>query len=186
MIERVARALAPGFVFGNFGVEDIEQEARRMGLDALHRYDRSRPLDSFLFAHVRNRLINFKRDNYHRADPPCKVCERAWPGPTAHEGGNYCEEFLAWKERNHAKQALARPLRLEPGVMHRYFSEPSRVSDQVETQELLEKIDQELPLELRADYLRMTDGVSLPAVRRERVRSCLTVILSGWLALPGW
>jgi hypothetical protein len=35
-------------------------------MDAMDRYDESRPLENFLAVHVKNRLNNFKRDKYYR------------------------------------------------------------------------------------------------------------------------
>ena len=68
IITRVAHKLAPKYVFASYEVEDIEQEAFMMGVEALDRYDPTKPLENFLYAHINNRLKNFKRDNYYRFD----------------------------------------------------------------------------------------------------------------------
>lgn len=66
IITRVAKRLAPKYVFGYYGQEDIEQEAVLMGYDALTRWDGIRPLENFIYTHINNRLKTFKRDNYYR------------------------------------------------------------------------------------------------------------------------
>ena len=68
IIKKVARSLAPKYTFAFYGVDDIEQEAFVMGMEALSRYDPTKPLENFLYTHIGNRLKNFKRDNYYRQD----------------------------------------------------------------------------------------------------------------------
>jgi DNA-directed RNA polymerase specialized sigma24 family protein len=177
-IEKVVSALAPGFVFGYFTVEDIRQQGRLYALDALKRYDGKRTLENFLYKHVKNRLINYKRDKYHRADPPCKLCERAYPGPSLHEDGEYCERFMEWKERNARKQCLARTMKR--GADYEILAKISRHDgrkDNAGWVEMEEKIDGRLPYYLRADYLRMREGVSVPTERRVEVRRAVARIL---------
>lgn len=69
-IDYVVDSLAGGFVFSYFTIDDIRQEARCFALQGLCKFDPScksegtleEKLRSFLFSHVRNRLINLKRD----------------------------------------------------------------------------------------------------------------------------
>ena len=67
-ITKIAKRLAPKFVFAGYEVEDIEQEAFLIGVSGLKNYDPSRPLENFMFTHINNRLKTFKRDNYYRMD----------------------------------------------------------------------------------------------------------------------
>ena len=66
VITKVAKKLAHKFVFASYDVDDIEQEAFLMGIEGLKRYDSSKPLENFMYAHINNRLKNFKRDNHRR------------------------------------------------------------------------------------------------------------------------
>ena len=59
VIEKIANRYCHKFKFGYFTAEDIKQEAFIIAVDALDRYDERRPLENFLSAHVKNRLINF-------------------------------------------------------------------------------------------------------------------------------
>src|SRR5690348_1481836 len=96
-IEKAVNALASSFTFGIYDIDDIKQQGRLYALQALatEKYDPSRPLPNFLYAHIRNRLINLKRDKLHRNDPPCKECASGEPcQPDGH-----CKKFLEWRKR---------------------------------------------------------------------------------------
>jgi DNA-directed RNA polymerase specialized sigma24 family protein len=67
-IMKVAKRLAPKYVFASYDIEDIEQEAFLIGVAGLEKYDPSRPLENFMYTHINNRLKTFKRDNYYRLD----------------------------------------------------------------------------------------------------------------------
>lgn len=70
-IQSVARKLANKFRFGHYTTEDMQQEAAIFGLEALDRFDPSiSSLGAYLWAHIHNRLFNFKRDNFQRPDKP--------------------------------------------------------------------------------------------------------------------
>ena len=66
IILKVTQKLAPKYIFASYDVEDIEQEAFIIVLDALSRYDSDKTLENFLYTHINNRLKNFKRDNNYR------------------------------------------------------------------------------------------------------------------------
>lgn len=74
IILKVVKRIANKHVFPHYGVEDIIQEGFIIGLEALKRYDNSRPLENFLAVHIRNRLLNLKRDKYYR--PNSEIQER--------------------------------------------------------------------------------------------------------------
>ena len=56
IITKVAHRLAPKFTFAFYETEDIEQEAFMLGVEALGRYDDTKPLENFLYTHISNRL----------------------------------------------------------------------------------------------------------------------------------
>jgi DNA-directed RNA polymerase specialized sigma subunit len=62
-IERVINRVAPKYVTYGYTVDDMKQEAYIMCMEALPRYDNTRPLENFLSVHVSNRMKNFLRDN---------------------------------------------------------------------------------------------------------------------------
>jgi len=65
IIESIINMIAPSFTFSYYDVDDIKQEARIFALEALKRFDPEKgELRTFLLTHIKNRLINLRRDNY--------------------------------------------------------------------------------------------------------------------------
>jgi RNA polymerase sigma factor (sigma-70 family) len=67
-INIVVNRISARYTFHGYEVEDIKQEAFIICMDALDRYDPSRPLENFLSVHLSNRLKNFVRDNFYTKD----------------------------------------------------------------------------------------------------------------------
>jgi DNA-directed RNA polymerase specialized sigma24 family protein len=169
-IERSVAILAPSFVFGPYDIDDVRQQARLYALEAIEggKYDPSRPLENFIYTHCRNRLINLKRDKLHRTDVPCRRC---------HEGDfctadGVCKVYSEWRARNSAKANLMRPVALDrvADEKERRTRTDSTAEGDVQAAELKRLIDEKLPVELRADYLKMLGGVSIPPARRKLSR----------------
>ena len=74
IINNIANRLAGKFKFGYHDLEDMKQQARLFAWEGMENYDGIRPLENFLWTHVRNRLYNFKRNNFGRPDKPCDSC----------------------------------------------------------------------------------------------------------------
>jgi DNA-directed RNA polymerase specialized sigma24 family protein len=188
-IDLVVRLLCRNFFFGYFDLDDIKQEGRVEALLALPRYDPGgfdeegeprRKLENFLYAHVRNRLLNFYRNKCRRNDPPCPLCHAGRHGE--HDDGQPCGKYLAWKRRNDAKANLLRPVFMEEAEYTP--STPSTVESDAEVNEALALLDRKLPAELRSDYLRMRGGEKLPKARRARVEAAVRAALGGHLDGP--
>lgn len=182
IIERVVTLLAPSFKFGYFDAEDMKQQARMFAIQALDKYDESRPLPNFLYRHIRNRLINFKRDNFRRTEPPCKPCYMADTDGIAssHTNGAFCKRHIQWKKRNHSKQNLMNPLDI--GNINDEHETNTRTESSVvnnaEINEILEKIDRLLPAELRNIYLQMREGLSVTKSKRLEVEEYIKEIMN--------
>src|SRR4051812_13681983 len=103
-IENAVSILVPNFKIPGFGSDDLAQEARLMAMECLPRYEPrpdadgrpTRPLENFVYSHIRRRLINFRRDHYRRADPPCKKCHLG----VEHERDKKCDSYDQWYMRN--------------------------------------------------------------------------------------
>jgi RNA polymerase sigma factor (sigma-70 family) len=67
-INIVVNRISSRYTFHGYEVEDIKQEAFIICMDAMDRYDPSRPLENFLSVHLSNRLKNFVRDNFYTKD----------------------------------------------------------------------------------------------------------------------
>ncbi len=177
VIMTVARSVAPSYLFGYHSREDIEQEAVIAALEVLSvdppLYDPSRPLENFLYIHLRNQLSNFRRKHYARLEAPCTCCDPFRPPAEP------CKKWRDWASRNTAKQNLMRPLDMssvsDEGEARMHTR--SAVVDEAISNELLARIDARLPIELRSDYLRMKDRVLIPKARRQRVREAVLEII---------
>lgn len=174
-IEKAVANLAPGFAFGYFSLEDIEQECRIFGLECLDRYDNVRPLENFVYCHIHYRLINLVRNKFKRADAPCKACHQG--NPCQPDG--YCKRYATWIQLNTAKANLTRPLDISSVTedCERSMRCEPAPDEGVERRELLELIDLKLPVELRSAYNQIRAGCSVPKVMRTRVIDAVREIL---------
>ena len=158
-ITRVANRYAYKFQFGFYTPDDIRQEAFIIAMDALDRYDESRPLENFLAVHVKNRLNNFKRDKYYRQQKEDQVNKN--------------------KYDNNTKKFLMEPIDISS--VRDEHENNMRLDDSfvnnIEDQELLDIIDTYLDVGLRADYLRILNGVYVPKPRREQIYNEINRIL---------
>lgn len=161
VIEKIANRYCHKFKFGYFTAEDIKQEAFIIAVDALDRYDERRPLENFLSSHVKNRLINFKRDNYCRQQKE--------------------DADIKWELRNNAKKFLMEPLDIS-NIRDEQEKNMRNENDFIEdifTREMFDLIDSELPVDLRSDYLRIKDGVYVPKPRRQQIYDEISKIING-------
>ena len=83
-IHIVVDRIAPKYTFYGYQRSDLKQEAFIICMEALPRYDETRPLENFLAVHLSNRLKNFVRDNHFQADEDEKA-KVVMPGQLANE-----------------------------------------------------------------------------------------------------
>lgn len=162
VLENISKRLGNKFKFGYHTFEDMKQQAAIFALEGLNRYDSSRPLENFLWTHVRNRLFNYKRDHYQRPDVPCNTCPffdkyrvKTQSQCTEFSNRNDCELYNAWYTRNNAKKNIMKPVDIEN------TPSPSRtldVEDLVDNNEILNIIDIKIPTPYRDLYLKFRHG----------------------------
>jgi len=174
IIGRVSQMLWKQFGKVHGSEDDFRQQVALWSLEALPRYDATRPLAGYLYRHSRNQALNAVRDKVTRFDYPCDACHRGEPcGPD----GAQCSTYARWAKRNQTKANLSspRPLDKTPEQTTR----PSATEDEVVGQELASKIEAELPPKLRADYQKLLDGdwKSVSYSRRARIRKLVAEIL---------
>lgn len=148
-IVRIAKRLAPRYTFGSYEKADIEQEAIIIGLDGMLRYDKSRPLENFLFTHINNRLKNFKRDNYFRVTT-----------------GNAEKVQQAKKNLLEASVAIDPIIHIEDDMGHT-----------IDMKHAIEKLNKELPAKYRQDYLRLCANVRITKKRKTELIEVIKKIL---------
>jgi hypothetical protein len=185
VIKKVVKNLSYKFRFGYNNHEDLQQQGARFAIEALNKgsYDPSRPLENFLYTHVRNRFINYKRDNYIRNEPPCltcifydKHCKKSTNQCAEFTDKMTCGKFKNWQTRNAARKSLMHPVNIE-SIGESSVEYKDCMDDSVDFTKFKNKIDADLPVELRSDYLKMLDGVSVPKGRRLKVREAMLRIL---------
>lgn len=183
-IEKVVKEFSDSYTFGYYELEDIQQEARVEALKALPKYDPldangkpTRPLANFLYAHVKNRLLNLRRNKYKRTDPPCNLCHNN--RQAEHIDGKVCKKYIIWKKRNSMKANLTRPLTLD-GISE--DGEPSiavdgKVPNMANINDLRQMINDKLDPALRIDYLRILAKEKIPKSRQEAVEQAIKEII---------
>lgn len=149
-IQKIAKALAPKYVFDCYEREDIEQEAVLMGIEALPRWDSSRPLENFLYTHINNRLKNFKRDNY------CRLGQEGEPE----------------KIQQNKKNILDAVCLNESSVQIEIDLDAL-----IDKKELMAKIEFNLPAKNRKDFLRLIAGSRISQKKKEELLIIIRNIL---------
>lgn len=147
--------------FPGYDEDDIEQEIFFLVIDGLKSYKKEKGVvENFLSVHVRNRLMNFKRNNYRRITPPCKSCPlKAWDPDKqcckVYENMDDCYILRKWTLNNQARENIARPISIEKTKMEgekNVFSGESPDSI-IEAREVRALIDAKLPHHLRKTYI---------------------------------
>jgi DNA-directed RNA polymerase specialized sigma24 family protein len=179
IIDHVVNVLSSAFKFGYWERDDIMQEGRLFALQAIANsgYNPSRPLEKFLYTHVRYRYLNLHRDKYFRNVPPCIKCPFYDPtykasliGCTAFADKHHCQKFDDWSYFCEAKKKLVNP----PSD---FEYTPAMHDDTIEYRELFEVIDERLPEEYRDDYIRLRDGLNVPEPRKSQIRHIVALII---------
>lgn len=173
-ISRVAGIVAQQINFAYYDVEDIKQEGIVLGLEALAKYDFTRPLGGFLYIDIRNRILNLKRKVVTRTDPPCLSCHESIDGKTKHSDGRYCGKYKSWKHINSSKRGLAEPQELDTGSL----SCPVDMEGDIEIADFLKRIDTVLPIELRSTYLKMRAGESVDENKQRQVEDLVKELMN--------
>jgi DNA-directed RNA polymerase specialized sigma24 family protein len=112
-IQRVVYSVARQFAgksFGSHTADDTIQTCVLYGLEALGegtKYDPARPLDRFLYSHMRNRLSNMMRSQASRQESPCQCCSVREPPAEP------CERFRKYLRANAFRKSLAKVVGLK-------------------------------------------------------------------------
>ena len=156
----------------------MKQQAAIFALEGLNKYDNKRPLENFLWTHIRNRLFNFKRDKYQRPDKPCLSCPHHRPNQQNFCGKYFhqseCKEYSSWCKRNDSKKNIMRPMVVDN--LNELFKS-NQVTDFLQNSEILNKIDNNLPVKYREHYLKMLHGDKVAKSDQRTVIEQISLIL---------
>ena len=166
IIDGIANRLCYKFKFGYHCPDDMKQQARLFAWEGLEKYDGKRPLENFLWTHVRNRLSNFKRNNYSRLEKPCDTCEFFIKKKcTAFEDQEECNLYKGWLDRNNAKKNLMHSVSVEYDQKDKDIPSLSTLF----AKEVLDLLDEELHVRFREDWIRFINNLKLSKNRKDRL-----------------
>ena len=166
-LDNISKKLIYKFRFGYHETIDMKQQAAIFAMEGLEQYDNSRPLENFLWTHVRNRLFNFKRDNYFRPDNVCVGCP--FHDPKYLQSDNQCSKFtnklecniyLESANRNITKKNIMKPIHMDHET-NLDEDHNSGFVDHLADKEIVEIIEKNLEIKYREDYLKLKAGIKI-------------------------
>lgn len=147
------------YKFGYYDVDDMRQEAFIIGWKVLPKFNGTAPLENFLSVHIRRRLLNFHRDHYYRLDIKDDMSKRS--------------------KHNIAKKNLIDTISID-NVQDEHednmFYYVEFVND-IECEEVLKLIDIHLDINLRTDYIKMKDGITIAKSKKDKIYEAIEEIL---------
>lgn len=167
IVDIISKKLAYKFKFGYHDFNDMKQQISIFALEGLKNYDYKRPLENFLWTHVRNRLFNYKRDNYQRPDKPCLSCPLYDPHCKnssseclEYSNKNDCSLYSSWLNRNSAKKNLMHLNTIDEikDYSSTFVSDNFSLLDNISNKEIFKLIEEHLTGEDRIIYLKIKDG----------------------------
>jgi hypothetical protein len=187
IIDIIAKKLAYKFKFGYHDFDDMKQQISIFALEGLKNYDHKRPLENFLWTHVRNRLFNYKRDNYQRPDKPCLSCPLY--DPHCKKSINQCEQYpnkedcslyKSWTDRNSTKKNLMHLNTIDEikDYGNTFISDENLLVNSIEANELWKLIESHLTGEYRTLYLKIKSGNKVSKGDMDKLASKLREIIN--------
>ena len=179
--EKISKKLGYKFKLGYHSHEDMKQQAAIFALEGLKNYDHKRPLENFLWTHVRNRLFNFKRDNYQRPDKPCLICPFRQPespqcvsGCSEFTNKNECSLYSSWLIRNENKKNIMRPIAID-SVSEEISSDD--LLKNIGNKEIIKLIDNNISIKNRPIFLKILGGMKVPKIEVNKLLKEIQQIL---------
>jgi hypothetical protein len=187
IVDIIAKKLAYKFKFGYHDFDDMKQQISIFALEGLKNYDHKRPLENFLWTHVRNRLFNYKRDNYQRPDKPCLSCPIY--DPHCKKSINQCEQYAnkedcslykSWTDRNSTKKNLMHLNTIDEikDYGNTFISDENLLVNSIEANELWKLIESHLTGEYRTLYLKIKSGNKVSKGDMDKLASKLREIIN--------
>lgn len=186
VIDIIAKKLAYKFKFGYHEIEDMKQQISIFALEGLQNYDHKRPLENFLWTHVRNRLFNYKRDNYQRPDKPCYSCPlydphmiKSHSGCEKYSDKNDCDLYSHWYSRNSTKKNLMHLTTIDElkDYGSAFTTQEDSLFSQISNSEIVNKIEENLGGDLRIIYLKLKNGCKVSKSDNEKLMIKIKEIL---------
>lgn len=179
--EKISKKLGYKFKFGYHSHEDMKQQAAIFALEGLKNYDKSRPLENFLWTHVRNRLFNYKRDHYQRPDKPCLNCPFYNTSCSSEcsefENKNDCSLFSSWIKRNDAKKNIMKPIGIDNIKEDNKEMLKDDLVQSIGNKEIINLIDKNISIKNRPIFLKLQGGSKVPKTELKKLLTEIKKIL---------
>lgn len=181
VLDKITKKLIYKFKFGYHEAEDMKQQAAIFALEALEKYDHKRPLENFLWTHVRNRLFNFKRDHYQRPDKPCLTCPLYDPklkcstsGCSKFNNKLDCDLYQSWMSRNERKKNLNKLTSMSDNYD---LSSGNDITLDISNKEIFDLLDSKLSYKYREVFLKLKHGEKVLSVELNKFKKEVDRIL---------
>lgn len=184
VLDNISKRLANRFKFGYHDFDDMKQQAAIFALEGLAKYDHKRPLENFLWTHVRNRLFNYKRNNYQRPDKPCLSCpffDKSYQCSnnqcSKFTDKQQCELYASWSRRNDSKKNIMQPTHIGDQEYIQNSLVKDGFSSAIQNQEIVAFLDQHIQSEYRETYLKLKHGSKIPKQQLYKLQNHITELL---------
>ena len=138
-------------IYGYYELDDIKQESYIICLEALSKYDKSRPFENFISKHLSNRLKTLIRDKYSRSN-------------------------IESEKHGKLNQNKKNLMDLKSGEGQHKICEED-ILERMSTDEAIEILMRELPPSMRNNFYRLANGVSIQSSKKnalfEKVKEIL-------------
>lgn len=186
VLDNISKRLSHKFRFGYHDLDDMKQQAAIFAIEGLEKYDNKRPLENFLWTHVRNRLFNYKRNNYQRPDKPCLTCplyDKAFKNSN-NQCSKYtnkldCEPYSAWASRNDTKKNIMQPSHIDTDNFSQGFS-TSDFTPLIQNQEIIKFLDENIQNEFRESYLKLKHDIRIPKQQLLKLQKHVTELMESY------
>jgi len=181
VLDNISKRLAKKFRFAYHSIEDMKQQAAIFALEGLQNYDKKRPLENFLWTHVRNRLFNYKRNNYQRPDKPChscpffdKHCKLSINQCEKYANKYDCDLYEAWAKRNESKKNIIQPTYIDNSS---HLAPSFSYQSLLENKELINFLDTYIQSDYREVYLKLKHGSKINKVDLKKLKNHIAKLM---------
>jgi hypothetical protein len=185
VLNNISKRLVHKFRFGYHDIDDMKQQAAIFAMEGLEKFDNKRPLENFLWTHVRNRLFNYKRNNYQRPDKPCLTCPLYDPfyKNSSNQCSKYknkddCELYYSWYERNNSKKNIMAFHSIDSVGEKEDIKDPFNIT---QNKEIIDYLDANIVKpEYRESYLKLKNGLKLSKPILEKLKIYIMEIMKNF------
>jgi DNA-directed RNA polymerase specialized sigma24 family protein len=185
VLDNISKRLCHKFKFAYHNIDDMKQQAAIFALEGLKKYDNKRPLENFLWTHVRNRLFNYKRNNYQRPDKPCLTCplfdknfKCSLNQCSKYTNKSDCDLYRTWSKRNDSKKNIIQPSYIEEDL---HPTKSKDLANFIQDKEIIQFLDSNIQSEYRESYLKLKHGTKIPKQQLDKLKKHISELMENKL-----